>query len=249
MAKGEVSNHASALGEAVGGILDDEVFGIVKSISESLGFVVKSSGRGTKLILVDTDGNDYAIDIGIFDKPLDTPVVIVETKFLRYKKHMRDKGSWITKSHYSLRRSYPSIRMCLSVLGGDWTKGAKNLLKSSGEKIIEIPLSHVISAFGKEGVNLEWSETDRVAPKIAWEAFQKLTHNQKQKIGTDLLSIHKNDIITIVKSTLTQDMSIVKIKRIELAIELENGRSLVYRFPSEVEFKKFFKNFDPKKIK
>jgi hypothetical protein len=162
---------------------------------------------------------------------------------------MRDKGSWIAKAHYSIRRSYPSIMMCLSVLGGDWTKGARNLLESTGETIVEIPMSRFVSVFAEEGVQLQWSETDRITPKNSWNAFQRLSERQKRKIGIDLLSAHKDAIVDFVKSTLTQDRSVIKIKKIELAIELENGRSIVYRFANEAEFDKFRKTFNSKEIK
>ena len=161
---------------------------------------------------------------------------------------MRDKGSWIAKAHYSLRRSHPSIRMCLSVLGGDWTKGSKEMLQSTGETIIEIPMSHVVSVFEKEGVHLKWEETDRDTPKKSWEEFKGLTAGQKQKVGKDLLSIHKDLIVKTIKSALSQNMSISKIKKIEFAIELENGRTIVHRFPNEPEFAKFMETFDPENL-
>jgi hypothetical protein len=139
--------------------------------------------------------------------------------------------------------------MCLSILGGDWTKGSKKLLQSSGEKIIEIPLSHFVSVFAREGIELQWAEKDRETPKRSWEKFGHLTPQQIQNIGENLLSDHKEDIVATVKSTLTQDMTGIKIKRIELAIELENGRTIVQRFANEEEFSNFLKTLDLKKLR
>ncbi len=56
MEEDKVANHASALGEAVGSIMDDAVFGIVKASAEEGGFTVKRSGDGVRLVLIDSDG-------------------------------------------------------------------------------------------------------------------------------------------------------------------------------------------------
>jgi hypothetical protein len=48
MVQGKVANHASALGEAVGGVLDDATFKIIKSASKQLGFGVNNSSKMTR---------------------------------------------------------------------------------------------------------------------------------------------------------------------------------------------------------
>jgi len=66
-----------------------------------------------KLILTDQDGNDYEVDAVIVNRRFQ-PLVLLESKYIRYKKHNRDKASWICTAHTKLRAKFPTIRTSIS---------------------------------------------------------------------------------------------------------------------------------------
>jgi hypothetical protein len=111
-----VSNHGSALGEAIGNIIENALNNSIRGITESLGYIYvtkglknRTTGKETKLVLYDEYGVDYSIDSVIANDKLQ-PLILLESKYIRYKKHNRDKGSWVCTAHQSLRRRYSSVR-------------------------------------------------------------------------------------------------------------------------------------------
>lgn len=56
--------------------------------------IQKPTNVQKKLLLYDNYGNDYNIDGVITDESM-RPIILFESKDIRYKKHNRDKGSWI----------------------------------------------------------------------------------------------------------------------------------------------------------
>ena len=73
----EVANPGSALGEAIGALLEEEIHHILKPIVEKNGCIYVTTGpisprtgRATKLILTDSDGIGFNID-SVIKKQLD----------------------------------------------------------------------------------------------------------------------------------------------------------------------------------
>jgi hypothetical protein len=94
----QVSNPGSALGEAIGSLLEQEIHTLLRPIVEQHGAIYITSPQEIiakarkKLILTDQDGNDYEVDAVIVNRRLQ-PLVLLESKYIRYKKHNRDKAS------------------------------------------------------------------------------------------------------------------------------------------------------------
>src|SRR6266498_820978 len=131
----EISNAASALGEAVGGLIEvalnrnlDEIATANGCIYISAGPRNPKTGKDTKLLLEDANGVEYHIDGVIANKRLQ-PLILIESKYIRYKKHNRDKGSWICTAHSSLRRRFSSIRSSIAILAGHWSKPSKAMMQ------------------------------------------------------------------------------------------------------------------------
>jgi hypothetical protein len=104
----DVANPGSALGEAIGALLEDEIHRILKPLAETSNCVYIATGpndprtgKPTKLILEDGDGNEYNIDSVIINNRFQ-PLVLVESKYIRYKKHNRDKASWVWYGSYQI---------------------------------------------------------------------------------------------------------------------------------------------------
>src|SRR3990172_6666856 len=161
-----VVNSASALGEVVGKLIEDEIERIIRPICGANGYVYDKGGRrpekrvGVKLTMINRSGNAYQLD-GVIELPDGSPIVLLESKYLRYKKHNRDKASWTCSAHYSLRKSYPTIRKSIAVLSGNWSLPSKKFMQSFGIKLYRIPFDTICNALDDYGIMFDWPEKDR----------------------------------------------------------------------------------------
>lgn len=244
----EISNPASAIGEAVGHIIESRLKVLIESISKKHGFRLVSTGDNSKkLLMKDHWDNQYDIDMVIEDSRRN-PIVLLESKYLRYKKHMRDKGSWICVAHSSLRDTYPTIRSCIAVLIGDWTKGAKNLLASHGITLLEIPFTHVSEVLSHYGIEFRWKEKEREKAIDAWTVFSKIMESQRPKIGQELTSIVEKPLANILDHILSNQKA-AKLTSIELKLMLDTGQRLVFRSEKMESAIHFLSKFDATKVK
>lgn len=135
----DIANPGSALGEAIGALLEEEIHRILKPLAEASNCVYVSTGtsrigKSAKLILEDSDGNGYNVDSVIINHRFQ-PLVLIESKYIRYKKHNRDKASWICTAHTKLRERYGTVRKSIAVLMESWSKPSKRLLKFRGRTL------------------------------------------------------------------------------------------------------------------
>jgi hypothetical protein len=93
-----VANPGSTRGEAIGLLIELEVNNLLRPIAEEHGCVYVTAGRPnprtnqpTKLLLKDSAGHEYQID-AVIANPRMQPLVLIESKYIRYKKHNRDKS-------------------------------------------------------------------------------------------------------------------------------------------------------------
>jgi hypothetical protein len=89
-------------------------------LKEKFGYITTGpvnprTGKGARLILTDSNGNEYNVDSVIINNRFQ-PLVLVESKYIRYKKHNRDKASWICTAHTKLRQRYATVRKSIAVL-------------------------------------------------------------------------------------------------------------------------------------
>ena len=119
----EVSNYASALGEAVGKLIEGSLIEVIEEevVSRNCAIMPYKLRNGSD--------NIYQIDAVIFDTN-NNPVLLLESKYIRYKKHNRDKASWLCVAHHNLRKTHPTIRKSIAVLAGNWSAPSKSLLHS-----------------------------------------------------------------------------------------------------------------------
>ena len=102
MSAPEVANPGSALGEAIGAAMERSLKVRLLAVAEEHGCHYITSGvRKTKsgkvakkLIMFDNFGTEYDLDGVIANKAMQ-PLILIESKYIRYKKHNRDKGSWV----------------------------------------------------------------------------------------------------------------------------------------------------------
>lgn len=154
-----MANPASALGEAIGKSVEREIQSIIRRAVFPYGLRVDTGGprkekrKGVKLLLVNETGNEYQIDTIVEDKN-GQPLILVESKYLRYKKHNRDKASWTCVAHFKLRTTYPTIKKSIAVLMGNWSAPSRKLMEAFGVEVIEIPFKQMVEVLQRYGINL-----------------------------------------------------------------------------------------------
>jgi len=231
-----MANPASALGEAMGHLIEARVQILVKDAVKDLNCFVDIGGarkdkrKGKKLLMVNDTGNAYQIDTVVEDS-LGNPIILLECKYIRYKKHNRDKASWTCVAHYKLRTTYPTIKKSIAVLFGDWTTPSKKLMHSFGVDLIEIPFSIVSNVLQKYGVNFRWEEKDSITPKKSLDAFLKLTNKDKENIAMECLSGFAAPLQEMVRKAIQSQAIIPRnVSQIELLLKTDQDEFVLKKF-------------------
>lgn len=124
--------------------------------------------------MANASGNKYRLD-AIIENPDGKPVVLLESKYLRYKKHNRDKGSWTCAAHYSLRKTHPTIRKSVAVLSGRWSEPSKAFLQSFGIELHHIEFPTMCAVMTDFNIDFDWAEDNQEVPNQGWSTFLSLS--------------------------------------------------------------------------
>lgn len=189
-----VANPGSTLGEAVGALVEQHLKRLLRPIAEENGCVFitagaadPKTGKQKKLLLKDRSGNEYQIDCVITNERMQ-PLVLIESKYIRYTKHNRDKGSWVCTAHYSLRRTFPTIRKSIAVLAGRWSKPSKAMMKSFDITLFQVDFEHIVNVLKQYELNFDWDEKDREMARSAWDRWSALSTQDYREIAQQLLA-------------------------------------------------------------
>ena len=225
----QVSNPASALGEAVGKLFENAVIEGLRKEVESRNHTVRPEK------LTNGTGNSYQIDAVVFDAD-DNPIIIIDPKYIRYTKHNRDKGSWLCTAHYNLRKTYPSIRKSIAVLAGSWSAPSKALVRSFGVEVLEVPFAHLVEVLKQHGVVFDWGEKDRETPRASWEIFANLQEADYEDIGVKFTAEVMGSLTSAVTQVLDTDMDSLpsRISSVELLLKTDRDEMLLLTFDSIV---------------
>ena len=244
-----VANPGSALGEAIGVLMENALNRTLKPIAETKDCIFIDAGPlnirtnlETKLLLKDSNDIEYNIDAVIANKKFQ-PLVLIESKYIRYKKHNRDKGSWVCTAHQSLRNRFSSIRSSVAVIAGNWSNTSKAMMKSFDITLFEIPFSSLAEILSEYGIDFYWKEKERDKAFKAWNTFISLSDKQRQEIGDKLISIIEKDIDTTISKVL--DNTIPRsIKDVEIQVTSNLGEMKIYNFKGIIEALKFLKDLE-----
>jgi len=180
--------------------------------------------------MFDNFGNDYNIDAVLVNKETQ-PLILFEWKYIRYKKHNRDKASWVCSAHPAIRRRYASIRSSIAVLAGSWSSSSITMMTSNHINVFLIPFERICELLLKFGVGFHWDEKDREKSERAWNKFSKLTNKQRASIGVDMINIIKDDLQKLVLSIL-DDSAEREIDTVTLEFRSTLGEVKEYQFDS-----------------
>jgi len=235
-----VANPGAALGEAIGGQIEAEPGKTIKAVASRFGYVFVDHGgihtrgpyrgRKKKLIMKDAAGIGYNID-GVVRDAQGHPIILFESKYIRYKKHNRDKGGWLCTAHSSLMRTYPTIRRSIAVLAGNWSESSKKMIRSFGINILEVPFDHIVQVLRPYGISFDWGERERHIATHAWVTYCRLTEEQRAEIGRKLVTNVQSRLEEMVSETLDP------AKRAER--EIERVEVVVYSSEGEVRLDTF----------
>lgn len=233
-----VANPGSALGEAIGSSMEDALKKLLNEIADQYGCHYLTSGirktksgtRQKKLLMSDKSGNEYDID-GVLANQSMKPLIIFESKYIRYKKHNRDKGSWICHAHSAVRRRYHSIRSSIAVLAGNWSGPSQAMMRSNNINLFLIPFNYICEILSELGIDFDWEEKNRDKAIRAWENFNKLNSEQKKSIGIKMIDPIKDNLVILIENVLddTVEREVDKVF-VELISNL--GEVKVYEFES-----------------
>ena len=222
-----VSNPGSALGEAVGKLFETAILEGLKEEVEARDHTIRPAK------LTNGSGNSYQIDAVVFDDS-GNPVIIIDPKYIRYTKHNRDKGSWLCVAHYNLRKTFPTIRKSIAVLGGRWSAPSKALIRSFGVEILEVPFDKIVSVLAGWGINFDWQEKDRATASVAWQTYETLDADDRENIAlemtADILEQLKSDVILVLET----DMNAIphRVSEVEVLLKTDQDEMLLLTFGS-----------------
>jgi hypothetical protein len=245
-----ISNPGSALGEAIGALMEKALQKLLIDISEEHGCHYITSGvRKTKsgkvykkLLMYDNFGNEYDIDGVIANQALQ-PLIVIESKYIRYKKHNRDKGSWVYHAHSAIRRHYHSIRSSIAILAGNWSKSSLAMMKSNDINIFIISFDLICDLLDKQKIDFRWVENDIEKARAAWIRFNALKERQKLYIGEAMIMRIKDELVSMIQNILDNTIE-REIEKVVLELVSNLGEVKVFEFNNVDEAIEFLETAD-----
>ena len=235
-----IQNPGSALGEAIGAHLENALNAFLYHLCKELGyhFISTSVIEGRrKLLLYDNFGTAFNIDVVIANESMQ-PIILIESKYIRYKKHNRDQGSWLCTAHPAIRRRYRSIRSSIAVLAGNWSSSSLAMMKSFDINIFLIPFERICELLAQHGIVFDWDEKDSLSAKEAWQYYTQLTDSQQKMIGAEMVALVQEDVKSLILRIL--DDSVTRaIAKVTIELHSNLGEVKIHEFNSVIEAVEF----------
>lgn len=249
----DIMNPGSALGEAIGAEMEKALNSFLTDLVETRNFhflskspLKNKNGTEKKLLMYDKFGTSYNIDAVIASESMQ-PIILIESKYIRYTKHNRDKGSWICTAHPAVRRRYDSIRSSIAVLAGNWSSTSLTMMKSFDINIFLIPFQGICDLLAQHQIDFDWDEKDRDTAQGAWEKYLELTESQKSHIGVEMVNVIKTELETLVLSIL-DDSTEREIDRITIELHSNLGEVKAHEFSSIEDAIDFLNTIEPRQV-
>lgn len=213
-------------GQIIGDTLERAIRPILETVGKDLGLYLDGKGerkvRGTKrkVAWVDGKGNthdlDYVFEAGGSAEQLGSPRAFIEIAWRRYTKHSRNKAQEIQGAILPLAERYSDHHPFLGVvLGGVFTDGSLNQLRSHGFAVLYFPYDSVIAAFAEVGIDAAFDEdTSDAALLRKVNAYKKLKPAQRDRIAAFLRDQHKADVdafTSLLRVALTRKIGSVYV--------------------------------------
>lgn len=241
-------NPGSAIGEAIGAQMEIALNEYLAPLVDQYSCHLISKGKRnpktnkeTKLLLYDDFGTAYNID-GVVVNEMLQPIILIEYKYIRYKKHNRDKGSWLCTAHNAVRLRYNSVRSSMAILAGSWSKTSITMMKSHDINLFIIPFEVITDLLKEYDIKFDWGEKDRHIAKDSWEKYQQLSNENRSKIAHDMISVVKEEIETAIKRTL-DNTTIRETDKVVIEIHTNIGEVKRFTFKTVEDALDFLEDF------
>lgn len=252
--KYQVANPGSALGEAIGASMESALESLLLQIAEDHGYYYLTAGvrktkagrKVKKLLMADNYGNEYDID-GVIANESMQPLIIFESKYIRYTKHNRDKGSWICTAHSAVRRRYHSIRSSIAVLAGSWSGSSIAMMQSNDINIFQIPFSHIIDLLRVHQIDFDWGEKEKEKAYQAWNSYNQLSPIEQQQIGEEMIAIIRDPLVSLVEKILDDTVK-REVEKVIIEIVSNLGEVKIFEFDSVEDALDFLNEEDLDKL-
>jgi hypothetical protein len=243
MEKQKRENPGSAIGEAVGQEMEKALNSLLKEVTQNSNYTFLEHGlEGKTLYLYDQFGNKYKIDSVIVDIE-NRPIIVIESKYIRYTKHNRDKGSWICATHQAVRQYYTSIRSSIAVLAGNWSKASIQMIESYGTQVFLIPFSLVSQLMSEHEIDFNWKEKDRNKAIKALEKYESLSTEDRYQIGVHMVDCIKDDLTTAIFYIINDKTNRI-ITKISLNLYSNLGEVKTHSFKDSSQTIEFLQSTD-----
>ena len=239
-----VVNPGAALGQAIGEMMEISLVARMQSLAKEhgchyIGPDPDPNAKNKIVQLQDEFGTKYRIDAVIANDD-HQPLVLLESKYIRYKKHNRDKGSWICHTHRSLRNRFHSIRKSVAVLAGSWTRPSVAMIQSAQVNVFLVPYEKISALLAAQGVEFDWGEQERDRAVHAWMTYDKLSFAVKRQIAEDMIADIESSFNDTISLALRSDAK-PKIKDVVVEFHATTGEIRREHFDS-VEEAAFYLN-------
>jgi len=243
-----ITNPGSAIGEAIGHLMEAALCEYIKPmvLEHSCQLLTsgpfnKKTGKYPDLRVQDSYGITYSIDGVIVNQHLQ-PLVILESKYIRYTKHNRDKASWICQAHGSLRDRFSSVRSCLAILAGSWSQPSLKMLRAYNISYFVVPFYHVVEVLSAYDVKFDWEEKDRRTAIDAHKIFVGLTPEQHLEIGSKIIEPVLDDVKKLLDAVL-DDSSPREINEVIIEVRTTLGEVKRFFFDNRISALDFLEDF------
>ncbi len=157
-------------GQIIGNVLESLIEPVLTDFASHNGLYLdhqkkpRAARRGKKVTWEDPYGNvhglDYVLERDGTDDVMGTPVAFIEVAWRRYTKHSRNKVQEIQGAILPLAEKFRWSNPFLgAVLGGVFTDGSLDQLRSLGFSVLYFPYETLVAAFSRERVDIRFDES------------------------------------------------------------------------------------------
>ncbi len=215
------------LGQQIGDWYEEYfVLPLLQRVGRSLDLFVDSrfvnrKAREGKRIWEDSDGNsvdyDYVLELGGSDNQLGVPVAFIECFWRRGARHSKDKARDDSGKLMPMRETYPTARFLGIVSAGDFTKPARELVRSREIDLFYVPKDKIVNAFDACGLTMDYPD--------------KLPEDKKAAIAAKFVK-H----FTVSKRKAVQQALIESVGPATIKSYVDRVRATLSALPQEIRF-------------
>lgn len=223
----KVTSPGHKLGQLIGTFFEEFFSSKLAKLAEELGLYCDKKGprpevRGEKneVIWIDSLDNKHKLDYvfeknGAIDKQGE-PAAFIELAWRRYTKHSRNKAGEIEAALVPLRdRYHETCKFLGAILGGEFTDGAMNQLKSKDINVLYISYSKIVEAFRIKNLDIDYSEKASEKQKAslvkAWQNLGSSDFVDINRTLSDLISFDYGKFVQSARSALLRKVDKVRI--------------------------------------